>query len=66
MYEDQYGEKKKKIYMWILGLKGLIGLTVHISWDFTTEKFELFLWSPFRNENFDYAMDKQTFFPTKL
>ena len=52
--------------MWILGLKGLIGLPVHISWDFTTEKFELFLWSPFRNKNFDYAMDKQTFFPTKL
>ena len=49
--------------MWTLGLKGLMGLTVYISWDFTKEKFELFLWSPFRNENRDYAMDKQTFLP---
>ena len=49
--------------MWTLTLKGLMGLTVYISWDFTKEKFELFLWSPFRNENRDYAMDKQTFLP---
>ena len=32
-----------------------MGLTVSTSWDFTKEKFELFLWSPFRNENLDYT-----------